>query len=560
MWYDGAESEATGHRQEADRSIWPRKGKTLNLRTYQAHSLTEALTRIKTDLGEDAVVLHSRTFRRGGMLGFGGQLIYEVTASMPAPRPRPTARSAPRAAASRNNTTASTQDTDAARTAAMTLALAEQARRRQKALESVPAGSQSAAAPVRISRPGVELELSRPVPGSAPTFTQSAIPTQQSNGAARAQKTNPSPAPVAKRYVLSPPPSDAPPKPKPAPTPPRAPRPKAEDLPPETPLRARKRVAPSSPPPPAAPAASPPTRPLRRTEPALHDELATLKQMVSQVLQRQSGTLQPAMPEALFNEYVSLIQNEVAQEIADELCDTVRRELTDTELTDAASVRASFRTHLAQYVPIAPDSMLVTPTDGRPFTIALVGPTGVGKTTTVAKLAAAFKLRHNKRVGLITTDTYRIAAVDQLRTYANIIGLPLKVALSPDEMHEACQSLANCDVILIDTAGRSPNDSARLDEIRDFAKAANPHEIHLVLSSTCSEQALMRTIERFSTVQTDRVIFTKTDEAVSLGVLINVMRKAGKELSFITTGQEVPDHIEAGSPDRLAALVLGEKG
>jgi len=282
--------------------------------------------------------------------------------------------------------------------------------------------------------------------------------------------------------------------------------------------------------------------------------------MVSQVLQRQSGTLQSAMPQALYNEYVALIQNEVAQEIADELCNVVRRELTDAQLGDPAAVRASFRTHLATYIPIAPDSMLATPTDGRPFTIALIGPTGVGKTTTVAKLAAAFKLRHARRVGLITTDTYRIAAVDQLRTYANIIGIPLKVVLSPEEMHEACESLANCDVILIDTAGRSPNDAARLDEIRDFAKAANPHEVHLVLSSTCSEQALMRTIERFSTVSTDRVIFTKTDEAVSLGVLINIMHKAGKELSFITTGQEVPDHIEVGSPDRLAALVLGERG
>ena len=178
----------------------------------------------------------------------------------------------------------------------------------------------------------------------------------------------------------------------------------------------------------------------------------------------------------------------------------------------------------------------------------------------MAKLAAAFKLRHARRVGLITTDTYRIAAVDQLRTYANIIGIPLKVVLTPEEMQQACQSLANCDVILIDTAGRSPNDASRLEEIRDFARAANPHEVHLVLSSTCSEQALTRAIERFSTVHTDRVIFTKTDEAVTLGVLINVMHKAGKELSFITTGQEVPDHIEAVSPDRLAALVLGERG
>ncbi|MCC6908952.1 MAG: flagellar biosynthesis protein FlhF [Phycisphaerales bacterium] len=529
----------------------------MNLRTYQALSLTEALTRIKADLGEDAVVLHSRTFRRGGMLGLGGQLIYEVTASPPAPRAEVKPQSLQRAAAMRRRDLDRTVADDSARTAAMALALAEQARRRQQsATPPLPADAPSPAPPVtRFSRPGIEVELSRPLVDAAdapaaPQLPRPAPPVRRQVAPALPadQKTpgrprqEPAPLPVARRYVLSP---DAP----------VASPPSSSAPPPQRQLPRSNGKAPVT-------KAARSAEPLHsgRAETALHDELTTLKQMVGQVLQRQSGTLQPAMPEALFNEYVSLIQNEVAQEIADELCDVVRRELSEADLKNPRAVRDAFRRHLAQYVPVAPDSLLVESHDGRPLTIALVGPTGVGKTTTVAKLAAAFKLRHGKRVGLITTDTYRIAAVDQLRTYANIIGLPLKVALTPDEMAEACESLANCDVILIDTAGRSPNDGARLDEIRAFATAADPHEIHLVLSSTCSEPALMRTIERFSTVKTDRVIFTKTDEAVSLGVLINVMRKAGKELSFITTGQEVPDHIEAGSPERLAALVLGEKG
>src|SRR5205814_8215773 len=129
--------------------------------------------------------------------------------------------------------------------------------------------------------------------------------------------------------------------------------------------------------------------------------------------------------------------------------------------------------------------------DGRPLTIALIGPTGVGKTTTVAKLAATYKLRHGKRVGLVTTDTYRIAAVDQLRTYAEIIGLPLKVALSPTEMTTVCQGLSECDVILIDTAGRSQREAARLDELRQLLAAAKPHQTHLVLSSTACEAVLL---------------------------------------------------------------------
>ncbi len=534
----------------------------MNLRTYQALSLTEALTRIKADLGDDAVVLHSRTFRRGGMLGIGGQLIYEVTASPPAPRAEPNARPPQRTAATRPPDLDRTVADDSARTAAMALALAEQARRRQQSVKGpIPTPAPPAAPATRLSRPGIEVELSRSLPHAAESpisRAPAAAPPirEQAKSASAGLENQPgrprqevAPLPVARRYVLSP---DAPTH---APAPPSAPA--TPSAPVALPVRARPKSDADTPV--ARTRASAPLR-AGKAEVALHDELATLKQMVGQVLQRQSGTLQPTMPEALFNEYVSLIQNEVAQEIADELCDVVRRELSEADLKNPRAVRDAFRRHLAQYVPVAPDSLLVNAGDGRPLTIALVGPTGVGKTTTVAKLAAAFKLRHGKRVGLITTDTYRIAAVDQLRTYANIIGLPLKVALTPDEMAEACESLANCDVILIDTAGRSPNDGARLDEIRAFATAADPHEIHLVLSSTCSEPALMRTIERFSTVKTDRVIFTKTDEAVSLGVLINVMRKAGKELSFITTGQEVPDHIEAGSPQRLAALVLGEKG
>ena len=196
--------------------------------------------------------------------------------------------------------------------------------------------------------------------------------------------------------------------------------------------------------------------------------------------------------------------------------------------------------------------------DGRPLTIALVGPTGVGKTTTLAKLAASFKLRHQRRVGLITADTYRIAAVDQLRTYANIIGLPLQVVLTPAEMRQAVHALKHCDVILIDTAGRSQNDACRLGELREFLEAARPHETHLVLSSTASEKVLLREAEAFVTVGVDKVILTKLDEAVSFGMVVTALRRIGRELSFFTTGQEVPDHIEVSEPRRLAELVLGE--
>jgi len=186
----------------------------------------------------------------------------------------------------------------------------------------------------------------------------------------------------------------------------------------------------------------------------------------------------------------------------------------------------------------------------------------VGKTTTIAKLAAAFKLRQKQKVGLITIDTYRIAAVDQLRTYANIIGVPLKVVLTPTELVAAMKDMADCDTVLIDTAGRSPTDQLKLNELSNFIAAAKPTEVHLVLSSTTTQEAMEAALERFSTVRADpapHIIFTKLDEAVSFGVLLNVARTASKVLSYLTTGQDVPDNIEVGQPRRLARLILGEK-
>jgi flagellar biosynthesis protein FlhF len=278
------------------------------------------------------------------------------------------------------------------------------------------------------------------------------------------------------------------------------------------------------------------------------------------VLQRQSKTgagPSPMMPPKLFDMYLKLIAQDISEELADTVVNSVRDQLSREQLDDEAVVREAVLQQLAGHIPVADQATCDRPDDGRPLTIALIGPTGVGKTTTLAKLAATFKLRQHRKVGMITSDTYRIAAVDQLRTYANIIGLPLRVALTPAEMQQAVHALSDCDVILIDTAGRGQNDAARLDELREFLDAADPHEVHLVLSSTANEKVLLREAEAFSKVGMNKIVLTKLDEAVSFGMLINVVRQVGKELSFLTTGQEVPTHIEVSRADRLADLILG---
>jgi flagellar biosynthesis protein FlhF len=287
------------------------------------------------------------------------------------------------------------------------------------------------------------------------------------------------------------------------------------------------------------------------------DELSAIRRMVGRVLQNSAGATQGVMPEALSQCYLRMIENEVTSELADEIVGLVRDELSPTELKDPEIVKSAVLRRIAAYIPVNPaQATIEKPADGRPLTIALAGPTGVGKTTTIAKLAATYKLRHGKTVGLITCDTYRIAAVDQLRTYANIIGVPLHVALTSAEVERACEALKDCDAILIDTAGRSQRDAGRISELQQILDAASPHQTHLVLSMATSESVMGQAAERFASIRPDRVIFTKLDEAVNFGAMVNIARKINTELSFVTTGQEVPDHIEPSNADRLARLVL----
>jgi flagellar biosynthesis protein FlhF len=191
--------------------------------------------------------------------------------------------------------------------------------------------------------------------------------------------------------------------------------------------------------------------------------------------------------------------------------------------------------------------------------VALIGPTGVGKTTTIAKLAANLKLKEKRSVGLITIDTYRIAAIDQLKRYADIIGAPLRVVASSEEIAGAVESMRDCEFVLIDTAGRSPSDTLKLSELRNFIQVAGADEVHVVLSATSSQSCIEHAIERFGEVRIDRVIFTKLDETQHVGVVLNVLHKVNKPLSYVTTGQDVPDDIEVARGRRLAQLILGSK-
>lgn len=192
--------------------------------------------------------------------------------------------------------------------------------------------------------------------------------------------------------------------------------------------------------------------------------------------------------------------------------------------------------------------------------VMLIGPTGVGKTTTIAKLAAIHSLWKKKSVFLLTADTYRIAAREQIRTYAKILGIPMDVVEETDQMPSIMEKINGTDLILLDTAGRSQRDSRRIEEMRALYEVFCPDSVHLVLSANMKYHDMLDVINNMGVVPISRIIFTKLDETTTYGALLNTLLDFDRPASFFTTGQNVPNDIEVASGARLAELLMNGKG
>jgi flagellar biosynthesis protein FlhF len=283
-------------------------------------------------------------------------------------------------------------------------------------------------------------------------------------------------------------------------------------------------------------------------------QLDELHAMVEKLCQRAGSTPSHDLPEALFHVFTDLIEADVDETIARQWLDQIRSERHADQLVDAMLVKARIARLLEDEIRVT--GPIETQAD-KCRVVALVGPTGVGKTTTIAKLAANYRLREKRRVGLITVDTYRVAAVEQLRTYADIIDLPMEVVATPREMREAVARMSHLDLVLMDTAGRSPRDEVRIQELKSMLGEAEPDDVHLVLSGTTGAKSLIATAERFADVGTTSVLLTKIDEATSLGHLVSLVRGCRIPISYLTDGQNVPDDIQVADRRRLASMLLG---
>ena len=568
----------------------------MRIKVFQAATMKEAMAQVKDELGDDAVILHTKKIKKGGILGYGAKEIFEVTAALDEVTRRP-----PKKRAERLPTLAELQ--------------AEEAGGGQKPKSSVPLPQGHAspmpaapsAPPVRQTpeqRTAVPLPASRPAAAAPQSLQPASLPQQQrlSQSAARSYRTAGTEAVVAaaERQAHAPAPASSaavsaesfvpsfpqgnaqedsfqPLVPSAGEAPPKSPARKARRRKPAAPKRRKacaaeakgaageetaraasasrraKREADEaavSPQEKRQKAEAPPAKSeeerQRETIEELQSELAQMKAMLVQVVSKEKT------PEDEMSLQQALKQQEVEPDIID---DVVLQLPAEAILADKDTPLAleGLTKYLADNVQMADGLELKS---RKRKIAALLGPTGVGKTTTLAKIAAQCVLEKGVSTAFITADTYRISAVEQLKTYADILGLPIAIVYTPDELKEAIQKFRQKQLILIDTAGRSQHNRRQMAELKEFLAVNQNIEKYLVLSATTKNEDAKDILDKFSGCKPDKVIFTKTDETKSLGIILNILRRKEMRLSYLTNGQSVPDDIVPAEAGKLAKLFL----
>ena len=300
---------------------------------------------------------------------------------------------------------------------------------------------------------------------------------------------------------------------------------------------------------------------------AIEEKLDNLQSLLEQKLQPKEAESVPAdiVTEEKNSElikfekllYNKMIENEVNETYANQIIEEMEKNVKPNMPFDQALANIYQKMILKFGKPET-----ITPAKNGPKVVFFIGPTGVGKTTTIAKIASKFSVEGKKKVALLTTDTYRIAAAEQLRTYADILEVPFRVIYTVEEIDNSLRDFKDYDYIFVDTAGHSHKNEIQKANMNEFIHSVDgkvEKEEYLVLSPTTKYRDLLSIADSYSEMTEYKLIFTKLDETVTLGNLLNLKLYTGAPLSYVTCGQNVPDDIEQFNPQKTVKLLLGGK-
>jgi len=512
--------------------------------------MKEAMQQVKAELGADAVILHTKKYREGGILGFNAREVVEVTAAIE-DTPEPPKKKEPqkRAAAKRKSRIDVVSEPESDEIPPVTTA------RQSRGIhtyqnEQNGQGGQSAALP-QPSAPAPQTPEEQAAAQARFDALIEALSKQTEAALANphiikadqaAARAVPAPQAVsqgATELAKQPAPAEQPVKPQPSAPPVKA---DAQAAGAENDEEAEGDEEEQR-------AGDEAMKEEQDKIRELQEELAQMKTLLAQVMVKDQPKGVRTLQEALKEQEVS---DDILHDLAATVAagDTVRDSLTK-EAHEALSGYLAGKVNFSSGIESEKFAR-------GPKIVALIGATGVGKTTTLAKIAARFVLEQGIDAALITADTYRISAVEQLKTYSDIIGLPLEIVYTPQELKTAIHKFRKKDLILIDTAGRSQHNEFQMKELCDFLAVHPRISRYLVMSATTKNRDAADILEKFAVCEPDHVIFTKTDETASVGLILNLLYEKELSLAFFTNGQSVPDDIVPATPDALADLLLRE--
>ena len=506
----------------------------MQIKSFKAPTLKEAMANVKSELGVDAVILHTNKIKKGGILGFHAKEIVEVIAAV---EDEPVVKEQKPA-----------MDTGAVSEAVLQAAAAARASRNSapepepQPIQPQPTGNFTPRNMVSQYQTAGTIEaishaMAQNTP--SPTFGEVLASVNRAQEQAGQPVVNEQAASVAPAVDMNP----------------GIEQPVVKEEPVEPVSEAEEKLV-------SAESDVEQLTPEKEVETASEDAAdLDVKEQEILDLQNQLEEMKSMLVEMSRNKneaggIPNLQRAMEAQGISQHVLEDMISKLNGTEiLAPQNSIKAlkALEKYVRKAIRIANGITLYS---DKPKIVALIGPTGVGKTTTLAKIAAKFVLEEGAKVALITADTYRISAVEQLKTYSDILGLPLEIVYNPQALQEAIEKHRDKQLILLDTAGRSQYNAYQMKELSELLNIDADIEKHLVMSATTKTSDGLELLDNFSLCKPDRVIFTKVDETKTHGIILNILHRRKAALSYLTNGQSVPDDIEPASIEKLAELLL----